>query len=112
MGLDLMNERGHLCCLVRVRATYVILLRERQIVFVIIAVKSNMAYLRSICLDGDAQSIQCHFGKGATYAAREGFACRGTSSAAVVTHAIFGLIGEIGMGRAKHLTQILIVGRL
>ena len=78
----------------------------------VISFQCDVAYLRCVGSDADAQLSQGKFCQGSTYASSNGDAGRRAASTTMVAYAILIIIGIVGMRRTEQASHVLIVLRV
>ena len=92
-----------------VRTSHHVVLNCRKVVLAVITVYGNVAHLRGIGRNAYAQLPERGLGKRSSHTAGNGYACRRASTASVVAQSVFLEISIIGMRRAEHVAQIVVV---
>ena len=103
------DEIFHLFSFFLIRATYDIVFDSCKIILPVVSVKGDIANLRCVCGDADAELTQCQFSKSSSYASGDGDTGRRTASATMVAYAILLMIGIVCMRRTEQTTHIFVV---
>ena len=111
-AFDLRDELVHALSGVGVGATHIVGVDGREVEFGVWPVERDVADRGSVGRDGDALSGESLFCDGAGYDACNCFASRRAAAAAVVAYAVLHRVGEVGMGRAEEVSDIVVVGRV
>ena len=111
-GLHLGDELLHLGCLLRIGTAHGIALCQREVVETVVALEGDVADLRGVGLNADAQLAECQLGECSAYTAADGDAGRGASAATMVAYTVFLMIGVVGMGGTEQAAHVLVVLRV